>query len=324
MKKQHLKTILAAGLLMFSLSSCLKDDSTALDPAKGVNVIEFDNPGQVSVIGSTTALYSLAYPIVPTNTLVPVTVSYSGPEATAPQDITVSVGLGDMATITEYNTENHENYEMIDAGVYTIEATSVVIPKGQSKATFNVSIKTSQFNLVKKYALPLKISSASFGTISGNFGKILLNLAAKNKYDGKYQFIATQSATDRPTFLIGTQYTYPADVELRTTGPNSNNLYNAAFGDFLIPLITSTNGVSGLGSTNLEFTFDPTTNKVLSAANKIAAPANGRAMSLDASANATSNFWDPVSKDLNVVFFVTQPGFGPLKYTAKLKYMGSR
>lgn len=324
MKKNYFKSILGASLLVLSLSSCLKDDSTVLDPAQGINVIEFDNPTQVSVIGSTTALYSIAYPIVPTNTVIPVTVSYSGPEAGAPQDITVTVGLGDLATLTQYNDENHETYTMMDPAVYTIDATTAIIKKGEAKATFNVSVKTSLFDLTKKYGLPLKIKSVSSGTISGNFSNIILNIAAKNKYDGKYQFIATQTASDRPTFLIGTQYTYPYDVELRTTGPNSNNLYNAAFGDFLIPLVTSTNGISGLGSTNLEFVFDPATNKVVSAANKILAPANGRQMSLDTSVSGTSNFWDPASKDLFVSFFVTQPGFSPLKYTARLKYVGVR
>ncbi|RYF26814.1 MAG: DUF1735 domain-containing protein [Flavobacteriales bacterium] len=324
MKKNYFKSILIAGLLVSTLSSCLKDDSTALDPAKGVNVIEFDNPTQVSVIGTTTALYSLAYPIETTNTIVPVTVSYSGPEAVAPQDIVVSLGLGAETVVDDYNHETDEDFEMMDPAVYTIDATSVTIPKGQAKASFNVSIKTSQFDLTAKYALPLKITAVSSGTISGNYGTILLNLAAKNKFDGRYQFIATATAPDRPTFLLNTQYTYPYDVELRTTGPNSNNLYNQAYGDFLIPLIGLPNATSGLGSTNLEFTFDPTTNKIVTAANKITNPGNGRQMSLDASANATSNYWDPASKDVFATFFVTQPGFSPLKYTVRFRYLGVR
>lgn len=329
MKKQNIKMILAAGLLTLSLSSCLKDEFRGLDHTKGTNVIEFDNPAQVSVIGSTTALYSLAYPIVQTTTPVPVTISYSGPSNEAPEDITVNIAAlpVDLTNandvVKKYNDEQHTSFVAMDAGTYSLPTTSVVIPKGQSKVTFNVNINTSAFVLTKNYALPLKITSVSSGTISGNFSTIILNLAAKNKYDGKYQFIATASASDRPTFLLNTQYTYPYDVELRTTGPNSNNLYNSAYGDFLIPLIQAPNTVSGLGSTNLELVFDPNTNKVSSVSNKILNPANGRTMTLDATAT-TSNYWDPTSKDVFVTFFVNQPGFGPLKYVARLKYLGVR
>jgi hypothetical protein len=329
MKNQYSKIILAAGLLTLSLSSCLKDDFRGLDHTQGVNVIEFANPGQVSVIGSTTALYSLAYPIIPTATTVPVTVSYSGTESVAPEDITVNVAVLPIDltnandVVKKYNDEQHTTLVAMDPGTYTMTTTSVVIPKGQSKATFNVTINTSAFVLTKAYALPLKITSVSSGTISGNFSTIILNLAAKNKYDGKYKFIATASATDRPTFLLNTEYTYQYDVELRTTGPNSVNLYNSAYGDFLIPLIVAPSTISGLGSTNLELVFNPTTNKITSASNKNLNPANGRTMTLDATAT-TSNYWDPVTKDVYATFFVNQPGFGPLKYVARFQYLGVR
>jgi len=42
-------TVLVATAL---LSSCLKDDSTVLNPEKGVNVIEFSNTTDIAVHGS--------------------------------------------------------------------------------------------------------------------------------------------------------------------------------------------------------------------------------------------------------------------------------
>jgi len=124
MKKYIYKSI---GLLMAvaTLSSCLKDDSLVLNPEGSTNIIEFENPTDIAVHGSTTALYSLAFPIVAGNTDIPITVSYSGAEDAAPTDITVNVGLGDVATITQYNTEQNKSFVIMDPTVYTINATSV-------------------------------------------------------------------------------------------------------------------------------------------------------------------------------------------------------
>jgi hypothetical protein len=92
---------------------------------------------------------------------------------------------------------------------------------------------------------------------------------------------------------------------------------------FFIPLVTSTGGTSGLGSTNLEITFNETTNKIVSVKNAIVAPSNGRSMTLDETA-VSSNYFDPATKNVYVTFFVNQPGYGPLKYTVKMLYKGSR
>ena len=76
MKKNILK-VLSLVMATSFLTSCLKDDkSLILDPAKGVNVIEFANPSQISSpAGSVLPLYAFAYDIVPTVTL-PLTVMF--------------------------------------------------------------------------------------------------------------------------------------------------------------------------------------------------------------------------------------------------------
>lgn len=305
-----------------TLSSCLKDDSVVLNPDKGTNVIEFANTTDIAVHGSSIPVYVHSYEVTPEETL-PITVSYSGPATGAPQDITVNVAVGDGTPVATYNTEQSTSYILMPADKYSMTTTSVVIPKGKTKATFNVKFKPNTFDLSKNYVLPLKITSVSSGTISANFSTILLAVGAKNKYDGVYTYIATHTATDRPTFLTGTEFTYPYDVQLRSSGASQNNLWNAAFGDFLMPLITSTNGVSGFGQTNLLITFDPATNKVTSVQNAIAAPTNGRGMNLDNTAT-TSNYFNPTTHDVYITYFMTQPGFSPFKVTAKLKYKGAR
>ncbi|MCX2573674.1 DUF1735 domain-containing protein [Pedobacter sandarakinus] len=304
------------------LSSCLKDDSNVLDPEKGVNVIEFANPTDIDVHGSSVPAYLFSYEVTPEET-IPVSVSYSGPEPVAPQDITVNLAIGDNTNVTAYNSEQSKSYTLLPAASYTLSSTSVVIPKGQRRATVNVKVKPNTFNLASTYALPLKITSASMGVISGNFNTILLVVSAKNKYDGVYTYTATMTAPDRPTFQIGTEFTYAYDVQLRSSGAASNNLFNTAFGDFLIPLVTSTGGTSGFGSTNLTINFDAATNKVISVANAITNPANGRTMTLDTTATG-SNFYDPATKTVYVTFFMNQPGFSPLKIVAKMKFKSAR
>ena len=320
--KKYIYKLFVMAIIATAFTSCLKDDNLVLDPAKGVNVIEFANPAQIAKIGTVFAMYTLSYDIGPDITL-PVEVSYSGPEAVAPQDITVNYGPGTAANVTAYNTENNSTYSLMPTNAYTLPGSSVVIKKGESKAKINVIFKPSAFDLTKNLVLPLTITSSSFGIVSGNFSTILLNVGAKNKYDGVYTYTATHQAPDRPAFLIGTEFTYPFDVQLRSSGAATNNLFNTAFGDFLMPLVLASGGASGFGQTNLLITFDPATNKVIAASNAITAATNGRKMNLDDTA-VGSNFYNPTTKEVFITYFMTQPGFSPFKVTAKLKFKGPR
>lgn len=324
--KKIIKSTVAMFFATVALTSCLKDDTMVLDPEKaGGNIIEFVNPTDIAVHGSTTALYVMAFPIVTGNTDIPVSINYAGAEDGAPQDITVNFGLGDLATITQYNTEQSKSLTLMDPATYTINATSVVIPKGKKTATFTISVKTSTFDLTKSYALPLKIKSVTAGTISTNFSNIILNIAAKNKYDGSYSYTATITAADRPTLFVNQEFNYsPYEVQLRTSGANSNNMWNSAYGDYLLPALTAAKGITGLGTTNLLLNFDPATNKVILADNAVLNPANGRDMYLDPAAPATTNRFDPVTHDVYLQFYLSQPGFAPSLIKAYLKYKGPR
>jgi hypothetical protein len=185
--KKNIFRILSLLLAVSFLTSCLKDDRLVLDPEKGNNVIEFANPTQIATIGSVYPLYVMSYDLNPTVT-VPITLSYSGPESGAPQDITVNFGVGTEADVTAYNTDQDEHFTFMPAEDYTLGSTSAVIKKGQSKATFNITFKLESFDLSESLVLPLVITSSSSGIISGNFNKILLNVGAKNRIDGLYSY----------------------------------------------------------------------------------------------------------------------------------------
>lgn len=308
--KKIFKNAVALCLTAIALTSCLKDDTMVLDPEKaGSNIIEFVNPTDISVHGSTTALYSLAYPIVTASTVIPISVSYSGAEDVAPQDITVTVGLGDVATITQYNTEQSKSYTLMDPAVYTINATSVVIPKGKKAATFTVSVKTASFDLTKNYALPLKIKGVSSGTISTNFSNIILNIAAKNKYDGLYTVNATAPFVD----LTSSAFTglYPMKLmSLITQGPNSVAMYDGQYAAnaYGHPFLNA-GGTSYYGSWSPLFTMDPTSGAVTSVTNYHGQPsANGRSAGLNPAGVNKFTVNADGSKTLEVSYYLLQPG----------------
>lgn len=213
MKKYFYKSV-AALVAVATLSSCLKDDRLVLDPEKGTNVIEFVNPAQINHVGSTTALYVMSYPILTTQQVIPIEVSYSGPAEGAPEDIVVNLALGGQAIIDQYNEEQDEDYTIMPAAWYSIGATSVTIPKGQKRASFNISINTSLFDLTKPYVVPMTISSVSSGTISTNFSKILLNFGAKNAVDGLYNYKTTAGTS----LVANANFN---NVPLVTAGPNT-------------------------------------------------------------------------------------------------------
>ncbi|WP_026897490.1 DUF1735 domain-containing protein [Daejeonella oryzae] len=305
MKKYFYKT-LGVFLAAATLSSCLKDDSMVLNPDKGHNVIEFANTTDILVHGSVIPLYVHSYEIVPEVTL-PVSVSYSGPEAVAPEDITVNIAVADNSPIDLYNEEQETEYEMMPASNYTLSATSVVIPKGQSKATFSVKFKPNTFDLSKALVLPLKISSVSSGIISGNFNTILLNAGAKNKYDGNYTVTATAPMVDFANSTI-TGY-YPLDSDLHTTGPNSVVMYCYTYlGGFQGHPIKAAGASSYYGSFAPVFTMDAD-GKVVSVTNYYGQPAgNGRSAQLNPAGVNKFTVNANGSKTLEVSYYMLQPG----------------
>lgn len=240
----------------FSLPSCLKENNMNIDPSKGApNIVEFENTGNnvsktsVSkypgfyidlgqVAGGATANFNL-------------NLSYSGVDV-APQDITVKLEI-DQAALDLYNEQNGTAYEVPPADVYTIPS-QVVIKSGtrivQDKATIKI---TNNYDFSKSYALPIKISSASSGVISGNFGKAIFAFGVRNIYDGHY---TVKGYVSHPN----ASFTGPfhdddcADFSLITTGQSSVDL------DPGQPF--ANNGSLSVFGVYPRFTIDPATNKV--------------------------------------------------------------
>ncbi|HEX9957765.1 MAG TPA: DUF1735 domain-containing protein [Fibrella sp.] len=283
-----------------TLTSCLNDKLT-LDPADSVNVIEFKNPTDfLSPFGSKYALYTRAFDLAPESDF-PITVSYSGANV-APEDITVTIGT-DPAALTQYNTEQHTEYDLIPASLYTLP-TQVVIPKGQRTASVALKFKSSNFDFTKAYVLPVQIKTVSSGAISGNFSTILINVNAKNKYDGVYKPTGTMvdgtNAAFKSLASAGQQVEYTLETISATKCVLVDDIY---FGSAIAPFWTGT-GVSGYGSFSPVIEFDPATDKIISVTNFFGVPANTRTAQLDPTG---VNTYTASSKKIKIKYFMKQP-----------------
>lgn len=307
-------------LLASTFSSCLKDE-VAMDPANSVNVIEFKNPSSfVSPYGSKYALYSRAFDLAAENEY-PVTVSYSGANV-APQDITVNLGT-DPTALTQYNTEQGAHYDLIPSSLYVLPA-SVVIPRGQRTATVNLKIKSSSFDFSKNYVLPIQIQTVSSGTVSGNFGTILLNVSAKNKYDGRYTVtnITFRHATNA-AFSANT----PRKRDLVTLTATSNYLFDPDLNGGT-PFFSFLNNGSGsyFGAFSPVFTFDEAGN-VTNVSNSVSVsdPSNPNKRSARLDATGVNKITiSGNSKVMEVSYVMVQNGVDILFLKEKWEYTGAR
>ena len=166
--KKSINKILVFLFATVALTSCLKDDSSILDPNKaGANLIEWQNPTDNSAPGTAAPLYIYSFPIIPTPTPITLTVSYSGAELVAPNDITVNIAVSNEALV-KYNTEQSKSVTLMPTSYYTLSATSVVIPKGKKTASITASFNTSVIDLTKTFVLPLKLTTSN-AVVSANF-----------------------------------------------------------------------------------------------------------------------------------------------------------
>lgn len=242
-----MKSIRAFILLLVSIpafTSCLKD-TNLLDPSinETPNVIELQNYGILkSSVTSTYPLY-FAYPDLVDQTDLNLTVSYSGAYV-APEDIVVTLAMK-PEVLTKYNTENKASYVQMPDSLYTIPATTVTIPKGSRKATFTIKVKSTKFDLAKTFALPIGITSASSGTVSGNFSNAVYYVAPRNKYDGTYT-LKGESVHETTASLSGALAA--KDFPMVTSNPNSvylNGVHSVPSGTALastyVPVYTINN-----------------------------------------------------------------------------------
>lgn len=328
-KTKKYKSIVGIFLgLSISITSCLKE--TTKPPLYGwdtPNVISFQDNGGVSGggagYGSTTTpypSYNFSFKLKNDTAGFDAIIIY-GPKGPAPQDITINVAV-DTAALNAFNAANGTPYVVPDNSTYSFPS-SVVLPKGQSQAYVHVTIKTSPaFDFSASYALPLKITSASTGTVSPNMGSEINIFGVENMYDGAYTLKLQTTGWGSFGISDGDPGTFSVPVDMVTAGANSVSFYSSASGANMPALTAGNAGATGFGATTPQITFDPATNKIVSVINTTADDGRGRTLYLNPA--ITDSRYDPSSKTIYAAYIMTQKG-RPLQYVYDtLIYKGSR
>lgn len=240
-------------------TSCLKDDELIGPDADGAveNIIEFGNIAAPSSDKfSEVPMFVTSVEMVPSFELnVPIKiVGVYNPKS----DVKVVVEV-DNSLITKYNSTEETSFVPLDPSKYTVSTYEVTIPKGDRSANFNVKLLGDRFDFEKDYALSFRIKSVSEGTISGNFGHVVIATVPKNNYDGIYSsedgFIQRYSAPGTPTTGDNLNGTLKGnrDVTLSSVNGSTVSLTGMNWG----------NNGGGVGGVDLiQLMVDPATNLV--------------------------------------------------------------
>ena len=314
-KKLFLFCTVAVGL-----TGCLKDDSL-MDPNKTENVIEFANTANLTSPATSKLPLLSVNIIMDPNTTYNAAVNYTGAH-TAPQDITVEVGVADASVVTAYNTMNNRTgtnaYVMIPSNLYSIPSTTVTIPKGSRKVNFPIVFPTPDQLYGKNYVIPLVIKSASSGIISGNFSTMLYLLTGINRADGLYTLKFQFGANDRG-YDVNSNAWYYADVQVVTTGATTAVLRNPYTG-------ASNNHAAVAGGLPTfiagfipQFTFDLASNKITTITNS---STGGKTVAPNTA--VTDNRFDPVTKNVYASFILKEAGKADMIINDTLIYKSPR
>lgn len=253
-----------ASLAILTLSSCLKDKFDVISSDGSTPVVEFKNPGFISPETPEGATSFSAYIFAYENgTAVEksYTVQLTGPDP-AKSDITLNIGIN-TAAVTTVNSEKSVAstfvpFTVMPTTLYTILTPTVTIPAGQRSATVRVRYNTTLFDYAFKYGLPLAITSANNVGISKNFGSIILNIAAKNAYDGVYTYKSNATQSLRPNANdVGAEL---VTIDKTTVTTPLVNFYTAASNTLYYTIDPATNKVTVSGGGIGAITTDPSSN----------------------------------------------------------------
>ena len=307
-------------LICTGLVSCLKDAKIEDQDYGMINL----NANMIVEVRSSSLSLALPFEdIVRDVTLINLNLAA---EAPASEDLVVTLSLAqNQSMINAFNTANGTNIVALPPNLYTLPSTGLVvtIPKGSRSVPFIIKMNTSKIDPSTTYGIGFTIASIDKTgyVISGNFGKSLIRISAKNKYDGVYTLKSKLTASDRPTINTSTQWQWPGDVHLITSGGNTVDLFDDwGFGTFIHPIQTAAGGWSGFGQTYPRFTLDLATNKVTKVVNAIIAT-NGRTFVIDPTG---PNQYNPSNKTIQATYFMNQPGFQPLRFETIFTFKSAR
>ena len=210
-----------------------------------------------------------------------------------------------------FNDDNDTEFEPLPTSLHTTTPAltggkmTITFAPGENIKSIMVNVPNAfNFDFSKQYALAYTI-----GTVTGT-GKlseaasheIVVQVLAKNKYDGIYTVTANSPMVDvaAPT-LSGY---YPFKYKLITTGEHTCEVFDFDYDYPLHPILSGTSW-SYYGSFGLFLRFDPSGDGTIAElTNWWGTPANTRAAALDPTG---VNKWDPATGNILIKYFMLQP-----------------
>ena len=295
------------------------------DISQAINIVEFANTG--NDVGSNALSFyprfqfDLGKVVSGASVSFNVNVRYGGADLLAPQDIVVNLAV-DPTILTRYNLENASNYVTPPAAIIAYP-TTLTIKKGTSLAQGVITVtNNASFDFNAVYGLPLKISSATLGTISKNFGSAIYSFAARNFWDGFYSLRTKHTGWAAFGILDGVPMDYPVGISLITATGTANDLFNEYTGTYLLA------GFSGppaaatqFGATTPRYTFN-SSNQLTAVVNTT--PNDGRNRTLRLDPAVTDSRYDPVTKKIYAAYIMGQTGRPDFIYRDTLTFRNDR
>jgi len=329
MKNTYLIILILFGA--FGLMSCLKSlKDVNLGDIKGAQIFEIA-PSENPSLGANDRVYSKAYGIssTPQQLLIPIYLNSN--VGTYSHDVTVTV-IKDTAAITAYNdadTTGATNYEFLPDSTFNITGYSnnngpftVTIPAGQKFGYLTLNITSSKVYLFSQYMVSYKISAVPSGAlISDSRTSAQWTVAIKNKYDGMYS-LSFQMKNWGGYGIIDGGGSNPWSQNVGVVTNGLNTVLIDIGGSYAQPGFTASLAATSFGATKPQYTFDLTTNNLISVTNLT--PDDGRGRTFHLNPNITDSRYDPNTGTIYAAYIMSQNGRPNQEIYDTLVYQSTR
>lgn len=225
MKITKAKIIFSMLMGTMVLSSCKQDiifEDTAINIERPI--VEFSDPHGFKSIAMDYSANIIEVDITQVRYMI---------RTDAQRDATVKIVINPNV-VSEYNAVNGTSYTAVP--VTRVSLVSDVFALSPSERSKKVTIRIKPSDVANgENAVGISILEASGAEVSRIAGTLVVSVAVKNKYDGKYHLKGHFTRTDLPAY----NGPFEADVEMITTGVNSVAMFWPFAGDYYQPFFNN-------------------------------------------------------------------------------------
>jgi hypothetical protein len=231
--------------------------------------------------------------------------------------------------IDDYNTNNGANLSTFTT--YTLDPSTpfdgtnwvVTFGPGEFVKYINITFDPSKLDFSKRNGLAFKVADGGGSPISTDLNAALIEVAAKNKFDGVYTLRIRTVGWAAYGIADDLTGTFPGDYQLISSGATTVKTFSTFTSGSLQPAFTAgLAGATQFGATSPQFTFDAATNKLTAVSNLI--PNDGRNRQLRINPAITDSRWDPATKKIFAAYIMSQNGRPDQFIYDTLTYKGAR